>query len=490
MSRAKKEKLYKLLEEQKKRLKYNLIDSFMTDSGPTARNLYPKSLELYAAGAKYRERAFFGANRVGKTTTAAIEVAYHLTGLYPTWWVGHRFKKAPVVWAVGVDTVQVKNVIQKLLLGNEVDFGSGLIKKDLIIGKPTSKPGAASGTVEDAFIKHASGGTSKLTFKSYQQSVKSFYGDAIDLVWFDEEPLRPIYDECLMRLVSTQGLILATFTPLIGFSNVVLQYLPDRKFPEDNVVKTAGVSKYIIRAEWEDVPHLDKKTRDELLASILPHMREARSKGIPCVGEGKVYPVEETSILLDNILLQEHWLRCYAIHVSYNGVKILFAALDKEKDVLYIYDEYTAGDLPPVIHASAIRKRGSWLQGVFKYNAVKANQQDAYQIYSQYVEEGLNIYKSDVTMRAGISAVYSRIVTGRLKVVSTCENWLHEFRGYAYDELGNIQGKSRNLAQDAFMEATHSLVIDGINVATIMPDEINNTRRFTATSGKNAVTGY
>lgn len=487
-TRDEQEKLYKLLVEKQTREKYNQIDSFMPDTGPLSRDKYPKSLELYKAGKTFRERANFGANRAGKTVSAAIEVAYHLTGLYPDWWEGYRFDKGVTLWAVGVDTVQVKNVIQKLLLGPEVDFGSGMIPKDYIVGKPTSKPGAASGTVEDAYIKHASGGTSKLTFKSYQQSVRSFYGDAIDFIWFDEEPPRLIYDECLMRLVSTKGLLLATFTPLDGYSDVVMQFLPNRTFPTDHVVDVEGVSKWIIRTEWEDVPHLDEKAKSELLASIQPHMREARSKGIPCVGEGKVYPVEEKTFILDNIILQHHWERVYSVNVSHDSVKIIFAAIDKDKDTVIIYDEYVAANLSPAVNATVINKRGTWLPGTFGCDS-RTSKQAQLQIYNQYINEELNIYNCDSEVSAGIAATLGRLITGRLKVLSTCENWIHEFRGYAYDEAGNIKGKTKNLAQDALMEATHDLVLKGIDIACTKPEDNRRDRLFKP-PGKNSITGY
>ena len=34
-------------------------------------------------------------------------------------------------------------------------------------------------------------------------------------------------------------------------------------------------------AGWDDVPHLEERTKTELLESTPPHLRDARSKGIP-----------------------------------------------------------------------------------------------------------------------------------------------------------------------------------------------------------------
>ena len=53
-----------------------------------ARHKYAKHLEFFEAGAKYRERCFMAANRVGKTLGAGgFETAAHLTGEYPFKWL-------------------------------------------------------------------------------------------------------------------------------------------------------------------------------------------------------------------------------------------------------------------------------------------------------------------------------------------------------------------------------------------------------------------
>jgi hypothetical protein len=52
---------------------------------------YAKQAEFHSAGSKYRERLLMAGNQVGKTWAAAMEMAMHVTGLYPDWWHGHRF---------------------------------------------------------------------------------------------------------------------------------------------------------------------------------------------------------------------------------------------------------------------------------------------------------------------------------------------------------------------------------------------------------------
>jgi phage terminase large subunit-like protein len=46
------------------------------------------------------------------------------------------------------------------------------------------------------------------------------------VIWLDEEPPADIYDECLMRTTTTTGIMMLTFTPLDGLSDVTEMCMP------------------------------------------------------------------------------------------------------------------------------------------------------------------------------------------------------------------------------------------------------------------------
>ena len=69
------------------------------------------------------------------------------------------------------------------------------------------------------------------------------------------------------------------------------------------------MSKAVIRAGWKDVPHLDEATKKELAESFPPHEREARMNGVPVLGSGKVFPVEESTIVCAPFALPAFWPR-------------------------------------------------------------------------------------------------------------------------------------------------------------------------------------
>ncbi len=83
-------------------------------------------------------RGILAANRIGKTVSTCYETAYHVTGLYPGWWTGHRFDKPITVMVAGEGWSQVALVLQQELLGTpdvklRDQLGTGAIPRDCII---------------------------------------------------------------------------------------------------------------------------------------------------------------------------------------------------------------------------------------------------------------------------------------------------------------------------------------------------------------------
>lgn len=203
-----------------------------------AREKYAKHLEFFKAGADYRERCFMAANRVGKTVAGAYETNCHLTGLYPEWWEGKRFTRPVRWWAAGKSAETTRDIVQAALLGEVVYegqrkrlTGAGMIPGHLFGTLVWKKSG---GDLCDSIrIKHVSGGYSTLGFKSYEQGRGSFEGTARHGIWLDEECPEDVYQECLVRTATTDGIVLLTFTPLEGLTKTVLQFMPQEMRLED-----------------------------------------------------------------------------------------------------------------------------------------------------------------------------------------------------------------------------------------------------------------
>src|SRR5215475_7254499 len=103
------------------------------------------------------------------------------------------------------------------------------------------------------------------------------------------------------------------------------------------------LSKIAIQASWDDVPHLTKQAKEELLASIPAYQRDSRTKGIPQLGSGAIYPVAESDVLVSDFELPAYFPRAYALDVGWNRTACLWGARDNETGIIYLYSEYYKG---------------------------------------------------------------------------------------------------------------------------------------------------
>ena len=211
------------------------IVTWYPDDGPLRCELYPKHLQFFAAGAVHREGLFMAANRVGKTEgVGGYETVLHLTGAYPSWWEGRRFERPVSAWVAGKTNETTRDIVQAKLFGRVE--GSGTRKRFAGTGRSAPVRGAArfptsptrwrSGTPAAASRRSVSSHT--------QQGRGAFEGTEQDVVWLDEEPPLDVYVECLVRTMTTGGLVMVTFTPLEGMSDVVMSFLDSGKLPEES----------------------------------------------------------------------------------------------------------------------------------------------------------------------------------------------------------------------------------------------------------------
>src|SRR5262249_56982365 len=126
-------------------------------------------------------------------------------------------------------------------------------------------------------VKHVSGGTSISGLKSYATGREKFQGETLDGVWFDEEPPADIYTEGLTRTNVGANPVWVTFTPLQGVSTVVKRFLHEKSPDRYKVVMTI-----------DDVEQSDDEKKT-IIASYPAHEAEARVKGIPVLGSGRVF---------------------------------------------------------------------------------------------------------------------------------------------------------------------------------------------------------
>ena len=188
----------------------------------------------------------------------------------------------------------------------------------------------------------------------------------------------------------------------------------------------------------DDAEHYSAEERAAIIASYPLHEREARTKGIPSMGSGRVFPVPEDDIKCDPFPIPEHWVQINGLDFGWDHpFAASNCAWDRDADVFYVTKEYAQRETTPVNHAAAIKPWGSWVPCAWPHDGLQHDKGSGEALKEQYAEQGLEMLPEKATfedgsngVEAGIMEMLDRMQTGRWKVFSTCEGWFKEFRLY------------------------------------------------------------
>ncbi len=200
--------------------------------------------------------------------------------------------------------------------------------------------------------------------KSQDQGFLAFESDVVDLILFDEEPKDPrLYTSAVQRLATTNGIIMLTFTPLLGISWTHGRFYQPTVRPEYKVadrVWRRGNEITIIEMGMADNP---ESVAGGGVARIQndPGMTEAekntRLYGQYGYAEGLVFPMfatlnaddHDNPYIIDG--LPED--RAYTFELTIDPNKRhggLLTAIDHEGNRFYVTEHYKE-DVPDRVHA-------------------------------------------------------------------------------------------------------------------------------------------
>lgn len=506
LPRDQKEELYKVLEEHYSRGRYNQLDQyFTTDGSPFDYKLWEKHWEFMQKGSLYMLRCISGANRSGKTNTAGTEWAYHLTGLYPDGsnnhprWEGRIFYDPIELWVVGSDPDSLRNGIQKTLIGDFEDPGTGLIPKHLIKGDPKQKPGAPEMALSIR-VKHIAGHYNKCYFKTSKQGVDAFRSASVDGILMDELQPWEIFSECVTRLANKKGIFILAASPEKGMSPVTMKFIPHGKPPNPprfcGQVGPTDNSTWTTVVGWKDVPEtaLNGGARKALLATYLPHEIRAKTEGLPSFGAGLIFPFDEQDITFNPLIesLPLEWPRAFAFDPGGTAAAV-WGAWDENHKRWYIYDEYKTSGRNPFEHVYAIKQRGDWISGVCDPSIEKQKNPETQQILlNSYRKLGLSVRLANNKVEAGIRELYVGFNTGMVKISTRCTMLLDELRTYSYGD----DYKPKRDQDDHIIDALRYLKMSGRSVMKVYTDdpyeesEQDRIMEISRNTSRDSVTGY
>ena len=415
----------------------------------------PWQINFHKAGNNNQERMIIAANRVGKTVSGGVEVAYHMTGDYPDWWEGKRFDRPVLVWTGSPTNETSRDIVQKALLGGSSpsQLGTGFIPKEKIVGKPKSRQAGISGVADSCDVRHISCGVSQVVFKTYEQGWRKFQGTEPEVVWLDEEPEDTdaqgrIYTECLTRLLTSHGILMVTFTPLLGQTTLV------RHFQE------GGEGIYMDTATWEDAPHLDRKERDRLKSSYPDHEVDARTKGVPMMGEGAVFLVPEEDIRIAPFSIPSHFARIKGIDFGIDHPAALAdIAWDRDKDIIYVTRTWKKKNAESEEHAEAINMKNSWIPVAWPHDGANREKGSGQRLKDNYSKHGVKLlgqsarYKNDKggsqAVEPIVQEIQERCRNGGFRVFADCTEFFDEYRNY-YRKNGQLRKTMDDVLKSVF----------------------------------------
>jgi phage terminase large subunit-like protein len=420
-SRAKNIELAIALEELANRKKYNALKYYSP---------YEKQKEFHRDGTRYSQRLLGAGNQTGKTYCGSREMAMHLTGRYPDGWDGIVFDEPVVAWVAGVSGEVIRDTTQKLLVGRMQEpesIGTEAIPKDCII--ETVRALGVKHLLDHVKVRHASGGTSLCFFKSYEKGREKFQGESIDIIWFDEEPPEEIYSEGLTRTNNGQHgqKAMTTFTPLKGMSTIVYEFY-----------QAPSKQQKLTQMTIMDVDHYTDEEKQEIIDSYPEHERDARAKGIPVLGSGRIFPIAEDKITCEPFEIPIHFVQFNGLDFGWDHPQACAnIAWDRDEDIAYVTKIYRESETTPEEAAIPIRRWGDWIPCAWPHDGYQHDKGSGKGLAAQYREAGLNMLNEHAThekggngVEAGIMMMLDRMKTGNFKVFSTCTEWFEEYRLY------------------------------------------------------------
>jgi hypothetical protein len=201
---------------------------------------------------------------------------------------------------------------------------------------------------------------------------------------------------------------------------------------------------------------LDDSAKAEMLKEYPAYQRDARSRGIPALGSGTIYPIPESEIRVAPFEIPAHWPKVWGADTDAGAgwTACVWLAWNREANVGYIYDVFKRSHTEPAVHIDAIKARGAWIPGVADAAGLAVTTKDSEQVISIWRRGGLDVVLPTKAVEAGIQEVWSLLSAGRLKFFTNCGPLFDEFRLYRRDDKGRVVKKDDHLCDCVRMVIT------------------------------------
>ena len=239
------------------------------------------------------------------------------------------------------------------------------------------------------------------------------------------------------------------------------------------------MSRAVVQMTIEDALHYTPDQRQAIIDSYPNYERDARVRGIPSMGSGRVFPVADDTVLCEPTSIPPHWPQIIGVDFGWDHP---FAAIklawDRDNDTIYVTSEYAERQATPVTHSAAIKPWGAWIPVAWPHDGLQHDKGSGDELAKLYREQGLNMMTERATyadggsgVEAGVMDMLDRMRTGRWKVFNNCQGWMKEFRLYHRKD-----GKIEKIIDDRISASRYAVMM--LRKATTLPSQEPLKRRI------------
>ena len=193
--------------------------------------------------------------------------------------------------------------------------------------------------------------------------------------------------------------------------------------------------RHVTNMTIDDADHFSEEQKAEVIASYPAHEQEARVKGIPSMGSGRIYPLADELITVDPFAIPTHWAQIAALDFGWDHpTAAVNLAWDRDSDTVYVTKAYRRREATPIEHCITLK---GWNAPVWAWphDGLQHDKQSGKELRHAYEEHGLNMLGKQAQfpdggngVEAGVLQILERMQSGRLKVFSHLTEWFDEFR--------------------------------------------------------------
>ncbi|MBD3300323.1 MAG: hypothetical protein GF347_03145 [Candidatus Moranbacteria bacterium] len=333
-----------------------------------------------------RIKCMFTGNRVGKSYHMSREICMLAIGEHPVYsekYGGH----IPVpcrLWVSSLDFAGVRDITMPLILG----------------GLPQSM--IADVRIADRIVKLTNG--SIIGFKSNDSGWQKYQGTSMHAIWLDEEHDFEVFNECKMRLIDTDGIMLISATPTKGMTWMFTELYEQKD--------TGNIDVGVVEGSMDDNPYLSEDSINEMMAGLSEQEIQIRRYGKFVELQGLIFPNYKTDVhVIDDFDVSKDWKRVLAVDLHLQKpTAVLWVAFDRD-GTWYIYRAMKVGGDGSTIRDIAKNIRIQTGAEKIEYGLIEAATLKDHQnifgvdVLQEMAKEGVYLLKGTRDVETGIHLV-------------------------------------------------------------------------------------